>query len=178
MQSTSIPRPVVLVFAAALAVLLLPAAVQAAPSVKQKEWSFSVASQAEFEAQAAQVREEMGTDGRYGAISVDDRKAVESDLDLIGAILVKDSPAKLSDQQQIDIANAQERINAVLTGNDGNRLICTMERRTGTHFKEKVCIAARERDTIRRNSTDAFRDVMLQGRQPALPTNQIGTTVK
>ncbi|MBN8726544.1 MAG: hypothetical protein J0H15_02425 [Xanthomonadales bacterium] len=131
---------------------------------RPKTWSFDANSGADFEAQAAEVRKEMGSDGRYGAISVDDRKAVEADLDQIEALLdAKDSPAKLNDQQQVDLINAQERINAVLTKNDGNRLICTMEPRTGTKFKEKVCITQSERDTIRRNSQKAFQDQLMKG---------------
>ena len=165
MQSAATIRPFTFAFAAALAaLLLLPAAAQAAPSVKQKEWSFTIDDVAQFEAQAAEVRKEMGTDGQYGAISVNDRKAVEADLDRIEAILgSKDSVSKLNDQKQVDIVNAQERINAVLTRNDGNRLICTMEARTGTRFKEKVCVTARQREAIRRDSQKAFQDTLLKG---------------
>jgi len=165
MQFASIRRPVTLAFASVLGLLLLlPATSQAAPSVKQKEWNFSANSLQDFEAQAAEVREEMGTDGQYGAISVNDRNAVEADLDRIAAILgSKDSAAKLSDQQQIDVINAQERINAVLTKNDGNRLICTMEQRTGTKFKEKVCVTAREREAIRRDSQKVMQDTLMKG---------------
>lgn len=131
---------------------------------RPKTWTFDASSGADFEAQAAEVRKEMGTDGRYGAISVDDRKAVEADLDRIEALLgPKDSPARLNDQQQVDLINAQERINAVLTKNDGNRLICTMEQRTGTRFKEKVCVTQRERDKIREDSQKAYRDTLMKG---------------
>lgn len=149
--------------------VLLPTIVHAA---KQKSWNFAVDSPAEFEAQAAEIRQEMGTDGQYGAISVNDRKAVEADLERIEAILTsKDSMDRLNDQQKIDIVNAQERINAVLTKNDGNRLICTMEQRTGTKFKEKVCVTAKQREQIRDDAQKAYRDTLMKGGGTQQPGN-------
>ncbi len=107
----------------------LPTSVHAA---KQKPWTFAIASAADFEAQAAEVRKQMEPEGRFGTISADERTAVEADLDRISSLLgEKGTPARLNDQQQVEMANAQERINAILTGNDGDRLICKFEPRTG-----------------------------------------------
>ncbi len=135
----------------------------AAANEKQPAWKFRADTPEAFEAQAAEVRKEMGTDGKYGAIDVTDRTAVDADLDKIKALLnSKGSASKLNDSEQVDLMNAQERINAVLTKNDGNRLICTMEMRSGTHFRQKICQTARERDEVRRKSQQAQQDQMLK----------------
>jgi hypothetical protein len=139
----------------------LPTSVHAA---KQKPWTFAIASAADFEAQAAEVRKEMEPEGRFGTISADERTAVEADLDRISSLLgQKGTPARLNDPQQVEMANAQERINAILTGNDGDRLICKFEPRTGTKFKEKVCLTQREWTRTREDATKAWRDSLMAG---------------
>lgn len=144
--------------------------VGSASAAKGMPWKFAVDTPAAFEAQAADVRKEMGTNGKYGAISVADRTAVEADLDKIDALVRKRGSAdKLNDADQVDLMNAQERINAVLTRNEGNRLICKMEPRTGTNFKVKVCMTAHERDEIRRKSQEAFQDNLMGGSPSQAP---------
>lgn len=146
------------VFALALGLCWVVAG-QAGAAEKQAAWTAKADTPEAFKAQAAEVRKQMGTDGKYGAIDVADRTAVDADLDKIEALLArKGSATKLSDNEQVDLMNAQERINALLTKNDGNRLICTMEARSGTHFKQKVCQTARERDDIRRRSQQGFQE--------------------
>ena len=119
---------------------------------------------AEFEAQVAEVRAEMAPKGRYEAITATDRAAVEADLERIGALLHSQESGKaLTDREQLELANAQERVNAVLTRNDGDRLICTMEPRTGTKFKDKVCQTARQREEIRRKAQEGYQRELMRG---------------
>lgn len=128
-----------------------------------------------FAKQAAEVRKEMGPKGAYGGISGNDSAAVSNDLDKIAALLGKrGSAAKLNDSEQVDLMNAQERINAVLTRNEGNRLICSMQERTGTNFKQKVCRTQAEIDQIRRNSQQGLQDDLMRGSpsQAKLPSGQ------
>lgn len=135
-------------------------------------WKFAESTPEAFEAQAAEVRKEMGTDGKYSAISVDDRTAVDTDLARIDALLKsKGSATKLNDAEQVDLMNAQERINAILTKNDGNRLICTLEPRTGSNFKQKICRTEAERAAIRRSSQKAFQDDLMRGSASQAPGN-------
>lgn len=141
-----------------------------ASAAKGMPWKFAVDTPAAFAAQAADVRKEMGADGKYGAISVADRTAVEADLDKIDALVRKRGSAdKLNDAEQVDLMNAQERINAVLTHNEGNRLICKMEPRTGSNFKMKVCMTKHERDEIRRKSQQGFQDNLMGGSATQMP---------
>lgn len=122
-----------------------------------------VGDSATFAEQAQEVRDGMKPSGAYGGIGVKDREAVEENLDVIGKILGKKGSGPLPDADQVALANAQEKINAVLTSNDGNRLICTFERRSGTNFKEKICYTARERDTMRRQSQQGVQDTLFRG---------------
>lgn len=148
-----------LLWIVACAVFALPLLGQA----KNADWKVVTDSPQAFAKQAAEVRKEMGPRGEYGGISGNERTAVNEDLDTIAALLKKrGSASQLNDSEQVDLMNAQERINAVLTRNEGNRLICTMESRLGTNFKQKVCRTQAEIDNIRRNSQQGFQNSMLQ----------------
>lgn len=128
------------------------------------EWKIVTDTPQAFAKQAAEVRKEMGPRGEYGGISGNERSAVNADLDRIAALLRKrGAVSKLNDSEQVDLMNAQERINAVLTKNEGNRLICTLEPRTGTNFKQKVCRTQAEINNIRRESQQGFQDSLLRG---------------
>jgi hypothetical protein len=128
------------------------------------DWKVVTDSPKAFAKQAAEVRKEMGPRGAYGGISGNERTAVNEDLDKIAALLKeRGSVSQLNDSEQVDLMNAQERINAVLTRNEGNRLICTMEQRLGTNFKHKVCRTQAEIDGIRRNSQEGFQNSLMKG---------------
>lgn len=126
-------------------------------------WKVAVTA-ADFEAQVAEVRAEMAPNGRYDDLTATDRTTVEADLERIGALLRSNESGKpLTDRDQLELANAQERVKAILTRNDGDRLICTMEPRTGTKFKDKVCQTARQREEIRRKSQEGFQREFMKG---------------
>ncbi len=153
-------KSVSLLWLVACAVFALPTLGHAAAA----PWKVVVDTPQAFETQAAQVRKEMGPRGKYGGISLNERTAVETDLEQIDTLLHKrGSATKLNDSDQVALMNAQERINAVLTHNEGNRLVCTMEARTGTNFKQKVCRTQAEIDDLRRNAQQGFQDSLLKG---------------
>ncbi len=153
---------------ASIAFCVVPATVAAA----SKQWKFAVNTPAAFQAQAEKVREEMSENGRYGAINRSDRSAVESDLERIDGLLRgAGSLEALNDRQQVDLMNAQERINAVLTRNDGNRLVCTMESRSGSHFKQKTCRTLKQSEEIRRKGQEAYQQEFMRGGGTQPPGN-------
>ena len=126
-------------------------------------WNTAVTSEA-FEAQVARVHAEMAPKGRYDSITATDRAAVDADFERIGALLRgKESGKPFTDRDQLELANAQERINALLTRNDGDRLVCGLEQRTGTKFKQKVCLTVREREAIRRGSQEGYQREFRRG---------------
>ena len=156
---------------AAFGALVIPL-ICSASAAKGEPWNFTVDTPEAFAAQAAEVRKEMGDEGRYRELSEADRAAVDADIQRIEGLLQrKGSAEKLNASEQVDLVNAQERINALLTKNDGNRLICTLEERTGTKFKVKVCQTAFQREEIRRKSQQGYRDALMQGSGVMAPGN-------
>ncbi len=145
-------------------VLVLAAWGFAGPLMAKQEWTFSADTPAAFEEQVEKVHEEMKGEGRYGDISAKDRTAVEADLNRIRDLLGrKGSAGALNDTDQVDLVNAQERVNAILTRNDGDRLVCTYERRSGSNFKYKNCVTVRDRDTARRKSQEGYQNELMRG---------------
>ncbi len=77
-----------------------------------------------FAAQADEVRQSMEPDERYGDISAADRKAVEADITKIAGLLEQvGSAEKLNSNEWVLLVNTQEHANALLTKNDGDRVM-------------------------------------------------------
>jgi len=118
---------------------------------------------AEFDAQIATIRTEIKPGGVYGGIKPADRETVEANLDRMSALLhKKGSSAALDANEKIELFNAQEKANAILTGNEQNRLICTNEMKSGTHFPVKTCQTVAERDATRRQSQDGYKNSFMK----------------
>lgn len=100
-----------------------------------------------FDAQSKQIAVEMAKGGRFQSVTPDQQARVNELLGLIRGVLSK-SPdvSSLRDNDKLLVFNSQEEINAILSGNDGDRLICNTEVPTGTHMKKKVCITKAEKD--------------------------------
>lgn len=144
-------------------VLVFPLACHAS-AAKGEPWKFAVNTPEAFAAHADAVRKEMGPEGRYREVTAEERAVVEAELEKIKGLLERRGSAeKLDDRGQVDLVNTQERINAVLMKNDGNRLICTLDQRTGTNFKVKTCMTASQRDERRRKSQEGFQNSLMQG---------------
>ena len=56
---------------------------------------------------------------------------------------------QLNDQQKVDLSNALQQIQATLFAQEGSRVVCRVERKTGTHLTSRTCqtVADRDRDT-------------------------------
>ena len=55
---------------------------------------------------------------------------------------------QLNDQQKVELSNALQVIQATVLAQEGSRVICHVERKTGTHMTTRRCetVADRERD--------------------------------
>jgi len=115
-------------------------------------------SKADFDSVIAQVRTEMKPDGRFGKLSDSERESVEGDFKAMSALFDKtpDVSAMSADDQRA-LFNAQEAANATLLKRDGDRLICTKETRSGSHFPVTTCKTAREIERERGNSEEFMR---------------------
>jgi hypothetical protein len=148
-------------FVLAFVVCGIGAASIANASETAKPTTVTATTPAEFDAQVAQIRNEIKPGGRYGGIKPGDRETVESSLDRMSALLhSKGSVEALDGNEKTELFNAQEHANAILANNEQNRLICTNVIKSGTHFPQKVCQTVAERDAIRRDSTDTFQQTL------------------
>lgn len=155
--------------ALAIALVACGAAETAVAKRGEAVWTFKADTPAAFAEQAAKVREGMRGSGPYAGISATDRGIVESELGRIGELLGrKGSASALSDGEQVELVNAQERVNAILTRNDGDRLVCTYERRSGSNFKYKICMTASERERTRQKSQEGMDRLTRQQPVPDL----------
>ena len=115
----------------------------------------SAATAEEFAEQADKVRGEMRRNGRYGEISSRNRERVEAELDRMEQLLARHrSVEEMGPRERTDLFNAQERANALLAGNDGERLRCQMVEPTGSKMRQREC---RKLSDIRR-TREAHRD--------------------
>ncbi len=133
-------------------------------AMAKSDIKFNIGSMEEFDRQVADVQAEMSNGGQYAEIGRKDRAALDTEFARMRSLLDrKFSTGRLEDRDQVELANAQERANAILTRNDGDRLICTWERRSGSNFKYKSCMTASQRDGERRRSQDGYQNAIMQG---------------
>lgn len=141
---------------------------QAKPKPVSTEKVLTASTSESFEKDAANLREAMRT-GRFSLMTEGEKAGVARDLDEIGTLLkAKGSTDRLSEVESVRLINAQERANAVLLQNDGDRLICEFRRPTGSNRKEKFCTTVLEARRAREESRQAAEDIASRS-QPALP---------
>lgn len=135
-----------------------------ASAVAKSDLKFNIESMDAFDQQVSSVHAEMSNGGQYSEIGREDRAALDVEFGRMRSLLErKFSTGRLEDRDQVELANAQEHANAILTRNDGDRLICTWERRSGSNFKYKSCMTASQRDGERRRSQDGYQNAIMKG---------------
>ncbi len=149
-----------LVFLSALMVAAAPVS-----AASRKSDHVVADTHAAFQAHAQQIRTEMSASGRFNSISSADRSAVEADLSRIEALLAEyGSVDRLPEPRKVDLINAQERANSLLTRNDGDRIICEMVEPTGSKMRQRQCRKARDiaytRDQQRNGLQNQTRHIM------------------
>ena len=108
---------------------------------------------------AAQIRKEMGPDGRYEFIRPDDKAKANTDLDTMAAMLQKaGSVAAMKQNEQVQLFNTQEHLNGILTHSDRNRLVCERRAPVGTNIPQNTCKTVAEIEKMRRDSQKYMRD--------------------
>jgi hypothetical protein len=126
------------------------------------------ATAAEFANQVVDLRKEMGPRGRFSTMTADERARVEVNLDVITQLFAKEGEFNaMGNADKVALVNAQEAANAILTRNDDDRLICKMERPTGSNFKQKQCMTVRQSRELRERTRDGMDRYGTPG-QPAL----------
>jgi len=126
----------------ALAILMLCALAAAAPiraADKDKDVVKAETKDA-FDAVAASVRKEMSGEGRYAYVKPDERTKVEAGLDEMAKLFdANGSVDKMDKSTKVELFNAQETVNSILTLRDRDRLICERGRMTGSRIVSTSC---------------------------------------
>ena len=94
-----------------------------------------------FEQLVVLVKQEMGSEGRYRFVSPSDRIVVERRFDDMRVVFSKnDSIIAMDLDQKTALYNAQEKINAILTQNDTNRIVCQNKKIIGSNIPRRTCM--------------------------------------
>lgn len=111
-------------------------------------------------AEQRQTIESALADGKtYTEINQSDRLAVKEALSRISAALAGiQSVDRLSEQKKADVFNDQELVNSILTrAGEDSRLVCTREKKVGSHMVSTQCFTAAERRRMREQAEAEMR---------------------
>lgn len=56
----------------------------------------------------------------------------------------KETVEELNQDERVALHNAQEQLNAILTGDEDERVVCRRERRLGTNIRRGICVTVAE----------------------------------
>jgi hypothetical protein len=113
---------------------------------------------------AAQIREEMGSGGRYEFISSEDGGKVNADLDTLGTLLQKSGSVKSMPQAELTrLFDIQEHLNSILSRADRNRLVCERIAPTGSTIMVRTCRTVGEIEEARRTTQQYIREQGQRG---------------
>ena len=112
-----------------------------------------------FAVTTAQIRKDMGAEGRYEFIRPDDKGKADADMDAIAAMLQKaGSVAAMPEADRVKLFNMQEHLNGILTHSDRNRLVCERRAPVGTNIPQTSCKTVAEIEKLRRDSQKYMDD--------------------
>ncbi len=124
----------------------------------QKRSIVDPANKQQFAEQAAAIRDAMKRGGRFQYLTVDELNSVNEQLDAIAAMLQRRETERFGSDEQLDLLQAQENANAILTRRDGDSLICERRAPTGSNFKIKKCVTYTEHMRTREDTQQTFSD--------------------
>jgi hypothetical protein len=145
-------------FAALLLILLLPLAHAEQPDIVAQP--ILADTPEAFAAQAAAVRKEMQTGGRYEYIRQSDKEKAERLLGQMGHLFEHNGAvAQMNKSTQLELFNQQEEVNGLLKHNDSNRLVCERHSKVGSNLPETTCHTVAEIEHMRKGSQHFIQDL-------------------
>jgi hypothetical protein len=137
---------------------LLAACVAQAKESKYRE-VVNADTQAKFEQIISMVQGEMKTGGRYEFVPADERKTVDAKLTQMQGLFTKSgSIEQMQQDEKIQLFNAQEVVNAILTKRDSDRVICENKAPVGSHIRKTTCHTYGQEEQARRDTGKQIRD--------------------
>jgi hypothetical protein len=142
-----------------LSLMALFAAFSIAAKENYKEQAVKADTKEAFTEVAATVRKEMEDGGRYEYVNAKERVQVEKNLDAMGALFDKYGTVQaMTEQSKIELFNAQESVNSVLTLRDRDRVICKKEAPLGSHIPTVSCHTYGQAEDARRGTQRQLDD--------------------
>lgn len=140
------------------------AAPAAQPAPAAKKDYVNAGTKDDLEATMAALNKQMQPGGIFQYTSSSDRSVVDSHLKDMLELLTKNGPfQQMSPTAQDRMMQDQNTINELLARNDSNRIVCTTETPTGTHFPQKVCRTYGEIQLQREAARNMMRNSNMQG---------------
>ena len=94
----------------------------------------------DFTAVVAAVHQQMLPGGHYQFASEKDRAAVDTQFGAMQSLFDKyGTVAQMDESAKVQLFNEQEAVNAILTHNDSNRLVCEHVAPLGSNIPKTVC---------------------------------------
>lgn len=107
-------------------------------------------SPSEFPQLIAMVRAELEPGGRWQYVPEKRLPALESRLAEMEALLAgHGSVDEMTVEEKMKLLNAQEHANAILTDNDGERVICERHKPINSRIGSVLCVTLAERNNMR-----------------------------
>jgi len=124
--------------------LLVPALALACAATGAKEnyheKSFNADTKEKFQQVSENIRKEMNEGGRYEYVTPKEHKTIEDKLGEVEALFTQyGSIADMKQDQKVQLFNAQETVNSILTHRDRDRVICKNEAPLGSHIPVTSC---------------------------------------
>lgn len=141
-----------------------PSTPSAQPAQAPKKDYVSAGTKEDLEATIAAVNKQMQPGGMFQYTSPSDRNVVNSHLnDMLNLLTQHGTFKQMNPTAQDRMLQDQNIINELLARNDSNRLVCTTETPTGTHFPQKVCRTYGEIQMQRDAAHNMLRNSNLEG---------------
>lgn len=113
----------------------------------------------EFEVQREEISKEMQPGGRYAEIEEAAQKEVEKELERMASLLEQGPRENLSERQRVELFNAQEKVNTLLTAAaEDSRVKCQRVKKTGSRLATNVCRTVAEWREYREAAREAVVD--------------------
>lgn len=143
----------------ALAPLAASAHIQSQAGGFSPEKGLDANASTSFEAQRTAILEALGDGKTYAEIAPEDRRRVVASLDRMSGLLQGvQNVDQLSQENRVAVFNEQETINTVLTkAHADSRLVCTREKKVGSHRTTNMCKTVAERRRDMEESQNALR---------------------
>ena len=106
----------------------------------------------------------MAKKGEYGRLSRHDKERVEAAQSQITLILRdRTDDSGLTEDQRLEIFNAQELIAGILRADEDNRIVCTHEQVTGTRLTSSECLTVGQRKARAAHAREEVQKIQDKG---------------